>query len=282
MAQQLPDWLGPSLAYRFLGGSALRRFAPHGPGCLIVRSSLSLVHTPREPYHCMLPDGTWHVARDDEVICVPAGMRHRFDFRSHGLLSGTFSSYTILGGTDLLGFYRIPLIIRGPAGRRIGRLMAEQVRHEGTQADGGLHAARSRRIGFAILEELLLASQLDRGRLARLVELGRLRPVLDHIHAHLDQPLDRGGLAALVGLSPVRLAALFREVLGQSLMAYVRARRMEKAEELLLAGNGVAETAGSLGFCDPFHFSRQFKAARGMAPLRFRETIRSLASPCSP
>lgn len=282
MAQQLPDWLGTSLTYRFLGGSALRRFAPHGPGCLIVRSSLSLVHTPGEPYHCMLPDGSWHAARKGETICVPAGMRHRFDFRSHGLLSGTFSSYTILGGTDLLGFYRMPLIISGAAGRRIGRLMHEQVRHEGQPADGGLHAARSRRIGFAILEELLQASQLDRDRLTRLVGLGRLRPVLDHIHAHLGRPLHRGGLAALIGLSPVRLAALFREVLGQSLMGYVRARRMERAEELLLAGKGVAETAGSLGFCDPFHFSRQFKAARGMAPLRFRETVGSLASPWAP
>jgi AraC-like DNA-binding protein len=281
----LPDLIAQTLAYRYVSGNAEIPLGPHGPGRCIVRSSLSLVFTPREPYYCRHPDGREDVARAGEVVCVPAGVRHQFDFRSTGRLTGTFSQYTILGGTDLLGFYRLPTIIGGAPGRRIGALMIAQVRHEAARPAGisGLHAARSRRIGYAILEELLQVGTLDRDRLARVGDLGRLRPVLDHIHAHLDAPLDRTALARRIGLSPVRLAGLFRQALGQSPMAYVRARRLERAEELLLgAGLGVAEIAARLGYCDAFHFSRQFKAARGLAPADFREAALAQARSALP
>jgi YesN/AraC family two-component response regulator len=50
---------------------------------------------------------------------------------------------------------------------------------------------------------------------------------------------------------------------------YIRTIRIEKAKELLLKGDTIADTAYETGFSDPNYFSKCFKKQTGKTPSEF-------------
>ena len=93
-------------------------------------------------------------------------------------------------------------------------------------------------------------------------------------HHGLDITLKR--VAAVFGLSPHYLTALFRRHTGRSLMAHVNDIRHREALALLRDTDlSVAEVARAVGYRDPYYFSRVFKARQGSAPQSFRQTGRA-------
>ncbi|MEP7296471.1 MAG: AraC family transcriptional regulator [Burkholderiales bacterium] len=97
-----------------------------------------------------------------------------------------------------------------------------------------------------------------------------LVPVLDHIAAHLADPLPLNHLAAITGLSVWRFATVFRERMGVAPHHYVSLQRVRHAQDLLRQGASVASAASESGFCDQSHLSRRFKRLCGMTPGQFR------------
>ncbi|MBA3685571.1 MAG: helix-turn-helix transcriptional regulator [Planctomycetes bacterium] len=99
----------------------------------------------------------------------------------------------------------------------------------------------------------------------------RVDPVLRWIDAHLAEPLTLAGIARQAGLGSSRLSAVFRMQTGQSPMAWVRRRRVDAARALLIEGDRTIErVARSVGFADPFLFSRVFRRLVGMSPSAYR------------
>lgn len=88
--------------------------------------------------------------------------------------------------------------------------------------------------------------------------------------ADLQRPLDLARLAARCGLSYERFRKAFAAAVGEPPARYRLRRRIDRAKTLLTAGATIAETAETLGFCDVYFFSRQFRAATGTTPARFR------------
>ena len=82
-------------------------------------------------------------------------------------------------------------------------------------------------------------------------------------------------LAALVGLSPAYFCTAFRQSTGTPPHAWQRARRVERAQGLLLhADLPVAEVALACGFANQSHFTRVFREVTGTTPARFRDAAR--------
>ena len=83
-------------------------------------------------------------------------------------------------------------------------------------------------------------------------------------------------VAAAVGLEVSSVCRLFRRFHDRSPYRYLLQRKMTLAAEDLVENGGlVKEVAQRVGFSDPFHFSRCFKAVHGVAPrdlLRYRRT----------
>jgi AraC family transcriptional regulator, arabinose operon regulatory protein len=136
--------------------------------------------------------------------------------------------------------------------------------------------------GFAF-EHLLQASQaighllsliIQQCRQRRLPESDSLQKVarcIVHMSEHLDQPLKVSTLAALASLSPAHFTVLFKEQTGSAPRRYLHLLRMHQACRWLTgAALPVKEIAGRLGYQDPFHFSRQFKAFSGLPPSEYR------------
>lgn len=102
-------------------------------------------------------------------------------------------------------------------------------------------------------------------------ELLRLQPVLDYINSHLAEKITVSQMAKTVNLERAYFSTLFSSILGISPSKYLRRRRIEKAQFLLLNTDDKLETIGTgLGFTDAFHFSKSFKKSIGVSPNEYR------------
>ena len=70
-------------------------------------------------------------------------------------------------------------------------------------------------------------------------------------------------------LSPNYFGDLIRELTGDSATSHIRRFIMQRAQQLLIGGATISETAENLGFDYPQHFTRQFKKHFGVTPSDF-------------
>jgi len=92
---------------------------------------------------------------------------------------------------------------------------------------------------------------------------------IDSNYAH--EELSLNAVAKEVNISPNYLSAVFSQEMGQTFVEYVTAKRMEKAKELLRAGDKRSgEVAAEVGYRDPHYFSFLFKKTQGCTPRDYR------------
>lgn len=91
-----------------------------------------------------------------------------------------------------------------------------------------------------------------------------------------DQPernISLDDLAAAAGISKFRLLRLFRENTGLPPHALQIAHRIRRAQQLLEAGLGIAESAVAAGFADQSHLHRHFHRSLGMTPRAYQKRL---------
>ena len=77
-------------------------------------------------------------------------------------------------------------------------------------------------------------------------------------------------LAARLGLTPRQLVYQFGRAAGEPLALWTRRHRIAAARRLLSQGLSVTQASERLGYANPYHFSRIFKAMTGSAPSSVR------------
>ncbi len=99
-----------------------------------------------------------------------------------------------------------------------------------------------------------------------------VRQAQDHLRRNLAARTSVPELARTASLSVPHFSALFRAATGGGVVEYTKRLRMARACELLLmTSRGVAEIAESVGYPDPFYFSRQFRTVHGTSPTTYRD-----------
>jgi AraC family transcriptional regulator len=99
----------------------------------------------------------------------------------------------------------------------------------------------------------------------------RLNRVLDHIHDHLDEPLDIGRLADIACLSPYHWHRIYQAMYGETVAATVRRLRLHRAAGFLANDDmPIAEIAERSGYSSLQSFSRTFRLAFGIPPAQYR------------
>ncbi|WP_035795113.1 helix-turn-helix domain-containing protein [Kitasatospora mediocidica] len=121
-----------------------------------------------------------------------------------------------------------------------------------------------------------------RARLAaqRLSDFARLRRVRDRIDREYARPLDVEALARDARMPAGQLSRQFRLAYGRSPYAYLTARRVERATELLLRCDelGVDEVRRAVGCSSPGVFSTRFTELVGVAPSAYPRGASGTAS----
>jgi AraC family transcriptional regulator len=96
---------------------------------------------------------------------------------------------------------------------------------------------------------------------------------LEYIEDKLGSKMAVRDVADFVALSPSHFSRAFKQSLGSSPMAYVAARRVERAQLMMTSTRErLTDIALACGFSDQSHLTRCFRRVVGMSPGRWRRT----------
>lgn len=104
----------------------------------------------------------------------------------------------------------------------------------------------------------------------RYLDVAALNQARQFLDAEKARVVHSAELEAVTGLSRYDLARQFRLMCGTSPYRYLLMRRLESARKQLAGRRTLVEIALETGFADQAHFTRQFKAAYGLTPARYR------------
>lgn len=100
----------------------------------------------------------------------------------------------------------------------------------------------------------------------------KISEAIKYIDAHLNDTLSVQSIAEQFAFSPYYFHRLFTSIVGKSMIAYVRDRRIAYACKMLNeTDQKVLDIALDLGFDSAQSFSRTFKAMTGMSPTEYRD-----------
>jgi AraC family transcriptional regulator len=111
----------------------------------------------------------------------------------------------------------------------------------------------------------------DLPNLANLDYVGRVNRAIDHITRNLAEPLDLKDVARVACFSPYHFHRIFQGLVGETIAAFIKRVRLQRAIFLLAhrKGASLTEIALSCGFSSSSDFSRSFRKAFGVPPSVF-------------
>ncbi len=99
----------------------------------------------------------------------------------------------------------------------------------------------------------------------------QITPTINYIDANYDKTVTLDEIARASHLSPSRLAHVFKEQMGITIIDYLTSVRIERAKQLLLATEqSCTEICFQIGYNNQSYFTRTFKDLVGMPPREFR------------
>lgn len=105
----------------------------------------------------------------------------------------------------------------------------------------------------------------------RMKNVERFAPVFQCIEERYMDELSVDQLAQMASLSRFHFSRLFKELSGRTVIEYITATRLDKADYLLRHSPlTVSEVAAATGFNDIYYFSRTFKKHKKVAPSSLR------------
>ncbi|ONI87678.1 AraC family transcriptional regulator [Saccharothrix sp. ALI-22-I] len=124
-------------------------------------------------------------------------------------------------------------------------------------------------------------------RVARLTASGKphsaVGAAIAHIEANVSEPLAVPDIAAAAGVSHNHLTRLFRAETGDTVVAYIRRRRLERARHLLRESTlPIPAVAAAVGFTDLQSFNKACRRELGAPPRAVRAGVRHVTTDTRP
>ena len=126
-------------------------------------------------------------------------------------------------------------------------------------------------VAYCLLSRLFLAEDPERAGAE-----GYVNAALTIIKAEYSNPLTVGSIADRLHVNRQHLQRIFKAAMGLTPGAYLTSVRMSRAVELIEKGGySLSVISASVGYSDPFVFSRAFKKHTGLSPQEYRRGLRS-------
>lgn len=118
-----------------------------------------------------------------------------------------------------------------------------------------------------LLGDMVYRCRFDLGGEGKAIERA-----LEIMKARVEETLSLGELATELGMSATYFCRLFKRRMDQAPIDYfIRLKVRRACQYLDFSDMAVQEVAGSLGYDDPYYFSRVFKRIMGVSPLQYRK-----------
>lgn len=138
-------------------------------------------------------------------------------------------------------------------------------------SDTGLMRMNSEFIRFLGLLELNRVHQFQQSRNAT----DKIEETIRFMESNLNTEFDLDHLAQLADKSKSHYCKIFKERTGESPVSFFIRIKVRKACEMLDHSDmSIRDIGNSLGYKDPYYFSRAFKKVQGVSPEIYRKTIK--------
>lgn len=102
-------------------------------------------------------------------------------------------------------------------------------------------------------------------------KISQLKPAMEYMQYHYDLPITLEDVAKQSHLSVSRLAHLFKEQVGITVIEYLTNIRINQAkQQLLISNKNCTQICFGVGYNNQSYFTRIFKQISGMTPRQFR------------
>ncbi|MFK8907063.1 helix-turn-helix domain-containing protein [Streptomyces sp. YS-3] len=217
-------------------------------------------------------DGTAHAIRPGRVSLVPPGAETRYRYRGH---SRHLYVHLRLSRTGTA--HRIPVI--QDAGPELDALTVQLRQALGAWPKTPARAAAEVWAALWRVAQLTPATEPN----AQAAVHPAVACAVALIEARLGEPLTVPEIATAAGVSHNHLTRLFRAATGETVVGYIRTRRMERARHFLQATTlSVPAVAASVGIPDLQAFNKACRRALGASPRGIRAAARSMVVPLRP
>ena len=93
-----------------------------------------------------------------------------------------------------------------------------------------------------------------------------IEKALEYIDEHIEEKLSLNDIANYLGYSPFYVSRIFSQIMGISIVSYVRMRKLQFAFSSLQKSKTILEVAYQYGFESHEGFTRSFKRFFGFSP----------------
>jgi len=207
-----------------------------------------------------------------DVVMLPPGTPHLYATQEGGIWD--FVWVHVVPLPHWSGLLQLPRTFGGLIYSHVGE---EQTRRRMLNAfERAIHDSRELKsfaaeLAMTAVEEFLLIVNRQHWQTSKPAMDPRVSEVLHALMHRMSESHSVAALAQAVNLSPSRLAHMFKEQVGDSIIDTLNKIRLRQAARLLrFTTRQVGEVARDVGFQDPFYFTKQFKAFYGTSPSEFR------------
>jgi AraC family transcriptional regulator len=207
------------------------------------------------------------------VIVNPVGYieERAADKRSEVVRVGLAPDCAYLGSSS--SSLRPAIGVHDPLLAQLGRYLAHTF-EMGAATDSLYADALAHALGAHLIEHYSDRTTKPQDRPPDNLSWRQLEQVYDYIECNLHQPLTVTELAKIAGVSPTHFTRLFRGQTGEPPHRYVRKRRLDWAERLIVGTQlSLAAIAAAVGFSDQSHLNRVMRAERGLTPGQVRDSV---------
>lgn len=209
------------------------------------------------------------------VIRVPPGVAHEaWSLTQRVTLVSFHVEARLPGGQDVFDLLNPPVVQQVPQGSRLDFYLRHAIDEYERPTFEDTYATLKHWSGLIVPEYIRYHDKHG------LLKSRSIDPLVNVVLSYLDDnthvPLTLNMLSQYAGVSGQHLNRLFKQAIGTTPLMYVSELRLNRAAALLREGQmTIKAVAESVGFDDPYYFSKKFRQHFGLSPSEYRASAGS-------